>query len=1541
MRLLLIVWIIQLVLEGLEANSSAIKVPPFYILDGDKSIIRLKDYFKGGIGTNYTVSSIMNADTNTTIPAVDEKRIGVTSAITTLFQFNNSIVGLSFMNGVSDYGNGYYLYYDINAFYLISQEDIKKDQKSRLGCNPLTADSVDNHKFLVFLNPTTKDLFIEYHKFDPTSGVMSSNVTMTYTNSPLFSGIMTSIDFSKPNEFNLLLYSDKPDGPILLCTMERKDLSPATSCKLVVKSPQFQTGVANSQILAIEYDPSANLVVLANSLAPQQGHLVFYSVCQLITVSTNVQINCTVFGQKINVDLPMAKPIYLGKGVIGYFFSTFLWFSREFDYSNFERIYLSYGYTSGQDVITYSRKNSLYIGIMLRSNGSVDRFLIIDYLAKPPELYTSNLNNMSPYFKLKDNKVFYSLPGKLVCNELQDAFLKVEGSAIPPGVKNTTITVKATLNSIDTFLEFSIQKMENPLDVIAAEIPFSQISLIKGGVVSLPLNEKFVFGNDLSLAVKPSTPQVKAEVYGVNQHELNTTNIFTGSESLHQMILLWDNMVLIGFKEGERLVVCYIKTVTKEKAECIKAVAQDLQLQLGYRLKSAYLLNFQQVMVISEKIEGTGKFNPNKCATIFDLVQGKAVSPHKTFLTSTSSTNSFVIYPFSGSAVIYYFGDNTKELKFIKFTQTIVSDYTAEDLLVSMGISDISTITNIYPDFTSKNYFFLQGRLATTGTAIVSYYGYLNLIESKYVYIIGRRIENTLIKDPGVGIQYPNICASLDEVFVMEINNDPPTLKAFPYKPSSKVFEQKIRSIPFGQLGMTRLLSFDCMDLKNSVSLLGRGANDTEVYLVHYDMDFIEDPRKRVETISKLKFNMTSNDVFIMNSKSYSSLLHEYSIISKSGGTKNTPIYYVALVVKQFIFEITCPYNLGADFTVNLELSVGMKSSTPAVSKIVGVEVKPLEYSAQIAVSNIDKLNKNVGTYDLEANLLKISGHFFFARIRHSSKSVDIPSSVAVLSNRLQPVGVPKKISMGVSVEKVNSNWTMLRVADGDIEFHHESEPTKAVFRLNIQSTYIFAKEMKGSAGNPVDKMMLLVGEDVLSGARLNIFELPMNLSQYTSNATFTALLNNETNRPSRQHVIQGSFKHFGAIDCGLTNIYTIFLNRDEKSITVAFTEIGKEAAPIAITVISLASELRQYDRLCLADDSLLLTLLYMNQEQTFHKISKPPGTSNIIPPVLSVKFNFLKEKNLFVNDLECDINTKAPVVPKSKLNSTFYKCFYSTRWAEDYVVTFELVHEKETEIEVRNAMIFQKVPKVKDFSVVKTVCEGDWIISVGEYLKEDTTSRKLYFLIYSFELGNTNIMAFFSIFKSINVDPHYFHQLFSLGSGSSNDLVYLSKNTSESLTYDHLHTFKIDKLVLQIKDTSLIPNDYDLEVLDLHLEAMEKINLATLFNPGNEADGLTNRAYFKFFSTIFLISAGFLMLSIIVFIVINKMNAKRKELLGRIADFHEQNDERELHLHKDNEFLEADDQNDEEDADEDELNDSKDEVDEVENAIIGANEGN
>jgi hypothetical protein len=1540
MRLLLIVGIIQLVLEGLEANSSVIKVPPFYILDDDKSIIRLKDYFKGGIGTNYTVSSIVNADTNTAIPAVDEKRIGVTSAITTLFQFSNSIVGLPPMNGVSDYGNGYYLYYNLNAFYLISQEDIKKDEKTRLGCNPIGADSVDNHKFLVFLNPSTKDLFIEYHIFDPTSGVMSSNVTMTYPNSPLLSGIMITIDFSKPNEFNLLLYSDKPDGPILLCSMERKDVAPATSCKLVVKTPQFQAGVANSQILAIEYDPSANLQVLANSLATQQTHLVFYSVCQLKTVNSNVEINCTVSGVKINVDLPMAKPIYLGKGVIGYFFSTFLWFSKEFDYSNFERIYLSYGYTSPPDVVTYSRKNSLYIGIMLR-NGSVDRFLIIDYLAKPPELYTSNLPDVSPYFKLKDNKVFYSLAGKLMCNELQDAFLKVEGSAIPGGVKNTTITVKATLNSIDTLLEFSIQKMQNPLDVIAAEIPFSQISLIKGGVVSLPLNEKFVFGNDLSLAVKPSTPQVRSEVYGVNQHELNTANIFTGSETLHQMILLWDNMALIGFKEGERLVICYIKTVTKEKADCIKASSQDLQLQPSYRLKSAYLLNFQQVMIISEKIEGIGKFNPNKCAAIYDLVQGKSVSPHKIFVTSTTSSNSFVIYPFSGSAVIYYFGDNTKELKFIKFTQTIISDYTAEDLSVSMGISDISTITNIYPDFTSKNYFFLQGRLAKTGTAIVSYYGYLKLIDAKYVYIIGKRIENTLIRDPGVGIQYPNICASLDEVFVMEINNDPPSLKAFPYKPSSKVFEQKIRSIPFGQLGMSRLLSFDCMDLKNSVSLLARGANDTEVYLVHYDMDFIEDPRKRVETISKLKFNITGNEAFIMNSKSYSSLLHEYSIISKSGGSAKTPIYYVSLVVKQFIFEITCPYNLGADFTVNLELSVGMKPSTPVVSKIVGVEVKPLEYSAKIAVSNIDKLNKNVGTYDLEANLLKISGHFFFARIRHSSKSVDIPSSVAVLSNRLQPVGTPKKISMGVSVEKVNSNWTMLRVADGDIEFHHESEPTKAVFRLNIQSTYIFAKEMKSSAGNPVDKMMLLVGEDVLSGARLNIFELPMNLSQYTSNATFTALLNNEANRPSRQHVIQGSFKHFAAIDCGLTNIFTIFLNRDEKSITVAFTEIGKGAVPLATTVISLASELRQYDRLCLADDSLLLTLLYMSQEQAFYKVSKPPATSNVIPPVLSIKFNFLKERNIFVNDLECDINTKAPVVPKPKPTSTFYKCFYSTRWAEDYVVTFELVHEKETEIEVRNAMIFQEVPKVKDFSVIKTVCEGDWIVSVGEYLKEETTSRKLYFLIYSFELGNTNIMAFFSIFKSINVDPNYFHQLFSLGSGSSNDLVYLSKATSESLTYDHLHTFKIDKLVLQIKDTSLIPNDYDLEVLDLHLEAMEKINLATLFNPGSEADGLTNRAYFKFFSTIFLISAGLLVLSIVVFIVINKINAKRKELLGRIAEFHEQNDERELHMHNDNEFLQADDQNDEEDADEDDLNDSKDELDEVENAIIEANEGN
>jgi hypothetical protein len=1541
MRPLLIVWIVQMVLEGLEANSSPIKVPPVYILDGDTMIIRLKDYFKGGIGTNYTVNSIVNATTNTSLVSIDEKRIGVTSAITTLFQLSNSIAGLPMMVGVQDYGNGYYLYYNMNAFYLISQEDIKKDEKTRGGCTPIKEESVDNHKFLVFLKTPGNDLFIEYHNFDPTSGNMTLNLTMTHLNSKLFAGIEITIDITKPDQFSLLLYSDKSNGDLVLCTMERKSSGAAANCIEVVKTTQFNLAVSNSQILAIEYDPASNLQVLVNSMDPAERHVVYSSVCQLKTLVSTTEIQCAVGRQKIYGDLPMAKPIYLGRGVIGYFYSTFLWFSKEFDYTSWERIYLSYGYSNGLDVITYSRKNSLYIGIMLRS-ANKDRFLIIDYLSKPPELYTSSLPETSPYFKLKDNKIFYSLGGKLVCNELQDAFLKVEGGAIPETVLNTTITVKATLNGLDTLLEFSIQKLANPLDVIAADIPFSQISLIKGGVVSLPLNEKFVFGNDLSLAITATTPQVNATVFGVNQHSLNLSNIFAAGETLHQMILVWDNMAVIGFKETTRLLVCYIKTVSNVNATCVKALKQDLNLEVGYRLKSAYLLNFQQIMVISEKIEGAGKFNPNKCATVYDLVQPKIVSPHKTFVTSTTSLNSFLIYPFSGSAVIYYFGDNTKELKFIKFTQTIQSDYTVEDLTVSMGISDISTITNIYPDFTSRNYFFLQGRLSTARTSIVSYYGFLQLIDKKYIYIIGKKIENPLIHEPIPGIEYPNLCGSLDELLVIErVNDQAPPMKAFPYKPKSKVFEQKIRNIPFGQLAMTGLLSYDCMDLKNSVSLLGRGTNSSEVFLVHYDMDFIEDPRKRVETITKLAFVNKPGDEFIMNSKSYSSLLHEYSIIGKKNTGIDSPIYYVSLVVKQFIFEITCPYNLGADFKIDLTLSVGMKPSTNPVSKTVGVEVKPLEYSAKISVSNIDKLNKNVGTFDLETSLLKISGHFFFARIRNSTNNVEIPSSLAVLSNRLQQVGSPKSISMGVSVEKVNANWTMLRVADGDIEFHHESEPTKSVFRLNIQSTYIFAREMQNSAGTPVDKMFLLVGEDILSGAKIHIFELPLDLAQYTANSTFTALLNNETNRPSRQLLVQGSFKSFSALDCGPSHIYTVFVNRDEKTLTVAFTEVGKGNVSLATTVINLASELRQYDKLCLSDDTLLLTLLYANQAQSFFKVPRPVGQSTVLPPVVSTNFNFLKEKNLFVNDLECDINKQASDTLKRKGLSTFYKCFYSTRWAEDYVVTFELVHEKATEIEVRNPLIFQEVPKVKDFSVIKTICEGDWIVSVGEYLKEALAVRKLYFLIYKFELGKTSIVAFFSIFKSINVDPNYFHQLFSLGSGLNNDLVYLSKATAESLTYDNLHTFRINNLLLQIKDTTWDPNHYDLEVLDLHHEHLEKINLATLFNAGGEAERLGNQSYFKFFSTIFLISTGFLVVSIVSFIVINKINAKKKELLSRIAEFHEQNDERELNLNGDAENIEFEDGSVEADNDEENLNDSKDEVDQVENAIIAANEGN
>lgn len=111
----------------------------------------------------------------------------------------------------------------------------------------------------------------------------------------------------------------------------------------------------------------------------------------------------------------------------------------------------------------------------------------------------------------------------------------------------------------------------------------------------------------------------------------------------------------------------------------------------------------------------------------------------------------------------------------------------------------------------------------------------------------------------------------------------------------------------------------------------------------------------------------------------------DYIVVSHYLSNSTTrQFFYIEMPVKQIKFEMYCPPSFNDGFNINISLKMPHSTPNGSESKILGVLVKPLDYTTQITVHNVAKIPKKIGEYDLEnfsSPLLNVRGHFYDARL--------------------------------------------------------------------------------------------------------------------------------------------------------------------------------------------------------------------------------------------------------------------------------------------------------------------------------------------------------------------------------------------------------------------------------------------------------------------------------------------------------------------------------------------------------------------------------
>jgi hypothetical protein len=1098
---------------------------------------------------------------------------------------------------------------------------------------------------------------------------------------------------------------------------------------------------------------------------------------------------------------------------------------------------------------------------------------------------------------------------------------------------------------------FTFIELRKPLNALEVSIPFKEIKVIKGGRTSTSLKDEYLIGNDIVLNVTSQTKSVKTTVASnsitkIHFTDENFRNRLTGTNSKDvdscKVILLWDNLLLVGL--NNLLHICYLKfNINTGMTDCFTDVG-SIDLPALYILHSAKLLNFNHVLVISKDTK-TGSdsslLNEKYTAIIYNIERTRSGNYTTEFDKGRQISNpfnfwskkgvDFILYTFPAEAWLMYVhtpnatlpnspGINDEdevlalERMFVAyFDQQSNNTYSVKVTEVEVDISQVLHIDTLFPDYSTSHFFYFSYLEVSTSAPKNTEYRYLvppvspdnstgdvpvnqsnpDNSNSKYTMQTVKKLVNRYASgNQSVSDEVQSkYCGARDEIVSIIQNNTDSNTSIFsnPMTSQFSVQERMVRWMPFRDIGFSRVEAVDCMDNRNAFLVLASktdAAGKKQYSLINYDLDSVDDPRRRVESIVDLPSDFIGTNMSL-TAISMSNENKDYIVVSTHNGTSRS-FHHVEQPVKVTKFEMFCPNFAPSIFDINLTISIAHKvndsDAKTNTSKTIKVEAKPIEYNTLVNIGD-DKLKKKVGLYELEkSGRLSIRGHLYSVRLANSKDHSNFTGNQISVIERLnifENITIPN----AVAVRAVKDNL-IVKVANGNIQILYDRKNRSlanqnGMLVIPSRNNYMDADEVPKTVANAgTDRMWILLGEDIKNGITLNWYVYETNLTKSKTPIDF------------RTQTFPGIFSNMRVTYCG-TNPYFVLIHKSKKSLIVGRIQpMGAEATnlvdPTTGTVtLSLDAEIFTLDLLCLRDSnedsfSVGLVVLYKNQTQIFFNYN---GNQKTASQVLQAELTFLKNRNYFVNDMECE-QIVAPISFDSNVYTTKLKCFYSTRWSDDYVVYYA-IESGENHLKIVESIQLQTLEEVKDLDNLRTIAQGEYVLVIGENLREQSSQRQYYVMVYKFDLvEKTRIMTYFKVPKSVDLENEQFSDFITIGSDGT--VVYLGKSSLTSNVFDTIYRFDLKTLYFMINNTNFDPSQIDLEILDISGDPLERISLALFFDQTSELKALQTHPYAMIIIYIFLAILALLLITVGYYYAADKLyRLQRKSVKKKVAGFH------------------------------------------------------
>lgn len=1223
------------------------------------------------------------------------------------------------------------------------------------------------------------------------------------------------------------------------------------------------------------------------------------------------------------------RGIDLGYGQFGIISKQFLLYPVDDQFSRFDKVYMEvdtdYVNSAASTFVKFSEKNDKFITMAFGKDVNVTTFYIIEYLANPPEVY-KNMTVNSTYFRLQGSKLFLNnrLPNSSEINHMawtfQDAYVAFYGSLVESrqgynknssDVQSLQFRIKSKNGEVDKESKnFTVKLVSKILESVELKLPYQDVKAIRGGGIALNVKEDYFVGNDILLNITTQVPNVTIKVAQTETSPITFKGFATEQlgKEVKLIKLLWDNLLFIVQEDPNSVQtasICFIKKIlgNSEKMECV--LKNKFTMEKSLRIQGAWLLNFNHLIVIANKTFNDFAVRPNDeyAAVIYwlgkkvedtkniSIVQTFEVFPGDRSYRKNSST-SYICYTYSASALITFITGVTRNggptnqtnLTSLKFVQTVNNTYEPEMNSVKFDTSIIDRLNYFVPDYSSKYYFYVSFTDKSASSKSITYQARIKVRNSTHTLVKVKELSSLLTGNVSTNdsVRY---CAGLQELVAIGFdgtNKSIQRLVSVPFKVKFPVYEKMVRRLPLESLNLTSVADYSCLGDHNSMIALAYNSEspDNSSTLVTYDLDLIHDPRRRIEMVNRLGDIPPQDIMLTASSASYAH--KDYMVISyipKNSINGTREFKYIAQPIKDINFEVNCPFSSPEKVPLQMTLYTPHLSTQINKTQNVMLEVRPLDYSTEIKISSTGKLQKKENkTYELEKmGLLKVDGHFFDVRLFDIAKNRALTSNDSLHIQRRLKVNETFNVENSLEIRKINDTY-ILREVTGNLDFYLNKMNRTKKTTITMQCNSLSADFVSNDKKNP--EFYLFTVEDIIGGVIATFRQIDHDKLKETENIIAA------TNKQFSQ-TYEGIYGTPVSIYCG-ANFYFIMHSKITNELLLSVlranssnknTRVSSSSVTIPLVEAPLATEF-----VCFNDgnetnhneknSSVALIVVFQNQSQVLYKYNGETNFAYVRRTIINLD---LRDKVFFV-DVECDIAESKPLtqpnLPFQGLWDITFKCFYSTRWADDLIIIHKMVIGPNT-LQFKGSKILQEVQEIRDFDIVKIIMEDNRLLVCGFNLKEPEAQKKVYVMVYNFSMeGSSYVISYFNIDNYINLDYERFRQLIHVSNDGS--IVYLDKSNSETNTFDKAYSLSIDSITLVINNTKFDPHMINMEILDIAGEVTERVSLFNLFNYDEEIKEQSKHPLGS--AMVFVVSIGVLLLlvSSIFYIVMNKIYERR-----------------------------------------------------------------